>query len=90
MKSSAYTFLTIEEATAPKAAGLFEHVTDSWWVTHPDHGLAFFSRINGPLHPQCNRDERLTRHLAATIRYGWEPEVIYLESAWVPVNRKDL
>lgn len=90
MLQGKFTFIPIEEATSPTAPGLFEHVVNSWWIKHPEHGLAFFTRgYKHPLHPQSNTNERLVRRMAdGEIKYGFTPEVVYLESVWVP--RKDM
>lgn len=85
-----YRFLTLEEVTAPTPAGLFQHIVDSWWVTHPEHGLAFFQRTpKAPWHPQCNASEETARALASSINYGWPPVLVFLESAWVPVKKPE-
>lgn len=92
MLQGKFMFIPIEEATAPTAPGLFEHVVNSWWITDPERGLAFFTRgYKHPLHPQSNRNETLARRMAdgnLGIKYDFTPEVVYLESVWVP--RKDM
>jgi hypothetical protein len=52
------TYVPFDEATTPKDG---EVLTNRWWVVHPEHGLAYFSRRPTDRHKsaQCNGDRRL-------------------------------
>ena len=87
--AKSFQFLTLEEATAPTEPGIYEHIVNSWWITHPENGLALFQLYSGhPWHPQCNPDKKIVEAMVKTFSYGWEPAMVYLESAWVPINGK--
>jgi len=76
-------FVPETEATVPPA-GLIEHIKDSWWVTHPEHGLAFWDKRSKS--PQCNTNESITRHLAKI--YPWA-EIKFIPSAYRRINPSD-
>lgn len=60
-------------------------IENSWWVTHPERGLAFARALNGQstrhCHPQCNVNEQVARKLQArlypNLQVNFEP-IVYV------------
>jgi hypothetical protein len=89
---SDYAFLPVQEAVSPAKGGFFLHYVNTWWLVHPDKGLAFYrrGRRRSLGAPQCNTDERITRMLAAKAPPPWDgAEVRRLASVWVPADPED-
>jgi hypothetical protein len=85
-----YNFLPLADARHPKAAGLFRHVVDHYWLVHPEKGLAFYNppgRAHSGLGaPQCNTDPRI-RELMADC--PWPAELRKIASVFVPARASD-
>ncbi len=65
--------------------GMVEHIKDSWWVNCPERGLAFYRRgKRDPLCPQCNKDERIAKAVAAKVWSGLE--VSFVPSVFLPID----
>jgi hypothetical protein len=76
-----------------KAAGIVNHIKNSWWSVHPEKGLMFFpynykkSKNLADAAPQCNTNEEIARRLNANL---WpETEVRFFESVLQPINPRD-
>jgi hypothetical protein len=88
-----YQFLPVEEATTPPPEPLrsYEYIASSWWVVHPEKGLAFYNIIDrngrrerpGLGSPQCNPDERIAR-MVWPKTYPWPSELVFLAGVFVP------
>jgi hypothetical protein len=92
-----YEFLPLDEAQRPSEPGAYMHYVDSWWVVHPELGLAFWNpvgrrsgrrRSEGLGAPLCNSSEAIQRHMARGLAEdaGWPAEAVLVESAWVPAK----
>ena len=76
-------FLPFEKATTPPV-GLIEHISNGWWVTHPEKGLAFWHQKHRS--PQCNQSESLILRLASM--YPWA-EIRFFPSVFRSINPQD-
>ena len=76
-------FVSFEKATVPPA-GLIEHIKDSWWVTHPEKGVAFFDKRRQS--PQCNRNEEIARRIGGM--YPWA-EIKFIPSVFRRIDPQD-
>lgn len=76
-----FHFLKLEEASKPKGHIIY-HIPNSWWVVHPDKGLAFYGKGFGS--PQCNTNEMISRRLCP--EWG---EVQFIETVFAPCNVSD-
>ena len=84
-----YKFLPKEKALSPTKDGFYRFITDSYWVVHPDKGLAFYwTRFDKGLgSPQCNKYAGFVQHLKQLS--GENVEVEFLPAAWVPIVLDD-
>lgn len=76
-----YHFMPTEEAMSPKGWIVY-NITNSWWIVHPEYGLAFWDK--GYSHPQCNRNKLLIQKMCP--EWG---EVKFLERVFAPCNIND-
>ena len=81
MTEDKFHFLPLDQATASRAWAVHQFF-DSWWVVHPEKGLAFFGKGYGS--PQCNKNESISRRLCP----AWG-EVKFIEYVKVPLNVSD-
>jgi hypothetical protein len=72
-------FVPIEDLRARD--GTFSVYVDWWWLTYPQHGLAFYGNA-----PQCNKSEILTERVGS--RYPWAV-VVRVPLVFVPHNCAD-
>jgi hypothetical protein len=76
-----FHFLPEAEVLESKAHMLHQY-RNSWWVVHPERGLAFFRK--GFSSPQCNTNEQIARRLCP----AWG-EIKFIERVLVPLNIRD-
>lgn len=76
-----YHFLSLEAASKPKGHIIY-HYSNSWWIVHPEKGLAFYGK--GFSSPQCNTNESISRRLCP--EWG---EIRFIETAFAPCNVSD-
>jgi hypothetical protein len=79
--STKYHFMPLDQASKPKGHIVY-NIQNSWWVVHPEKGLAFFGK--GYSSPQCNTNESISRHLCPL----WG-EVKFIEQVFAPCNVSD-
>ena len=76
-----FHFLPEDQILASRNWAVHQYL-DSWWIVHPEKGLAFFKKGYGS--PQCNRDESISRRLCPS----WG-EIKFFERVIVPLNISD-
>lgn len=81
MNIERYHFLSEENILNTKAHIVYNYM-NSYWVIHPEKGLAFFDK--GFSHPQCNTNEEISKRLCP--EWG---EVKLIERVLVPCNVND-
>lgn len=79
--SSKYHFIPLEQATKPKGY-MLHHWANSYWVVHPEKGLAFFGKGYGS--PQCNTNEEISKRLCPS----WGV-IKFIETVFAPLNISD-
>lgn len=82
MNPDRYHFLPMEKALEGSRAHIVYNYLDSYWVMHPEKGLAFWDK--GYSSPQCNRNEALAKHLCP----DWGV-IVFMKVVQVPCNISD-
>jgi hypothetical protein len=78
---SRFHFLPEDQIEAARQHMLHQYL-DSYWVVHPEKGLAFYGKGYGS--PQCNRNESIARRFCPP----WG-EIKFIPRVLVPLNIND-
>lgn len=81
MNIDKFHFVALSEITSSKSHMLYQYL-NSYWVVHPEKGIAFFDKGYG--HPQCNSNESIAKRLCP--EWG---EIKFIEKVLVPLNISD-
>lgn len=81
MNIDRYHFLPEENILNTKAHIIYNYM-NSYWVVHPEKGLAFWDK--GYSHPQCNSNEELSKSLCP--EWG---TIKFIDRVLVPCNLND-
>lgn len=73
IKTAKIEYVSIAEATTPRDG---EVLTNRWWVVHPEHGITFYRMDRRYRAPQCNSDERISRHICDKMYPGHDIQFI--------------
>jgi hypothetical protein len=86
---SRYNFLPEDKATTPPTSGYFQALSNRWWVSHPEKGLAFFwmRGDKGLGSPQCNINESISIKIGVNSIEG--AQVKFIPVVYVPIDLRD-
>lgn len=74
--------------TPPSEDGLFEVLTDRYWMINPEtKGIVFWKTNIGSLAPQCNRQKKLVEK--SPFFKGGDYEIVFLKTVYLKTKIED-
>lgn len=80
-KTARLTYRAVDKFTKPPPkSGIFELIAESYWVVHPERGIAFYDPTGRGIRssPQCNQHKSIVERLCPDGH-----EVRYIAQVWL-------
>ena len=80
-------YIPFDKIITEAPSGVVKHYKDSYWITHPDKGIAIYKTNSKFSSPQCNVDKNIVEILREKI-YPWA-EIKLFPSVFLPFVHAD-